>query len=95
MLPVNCKVDWALAALRKQEMINKSNKQENKKRKEHMHEVGDKILLHKPGILPKMVAPKEGPCATHEVHNDGTVAINKGTAVTQTANIRRVTPYFD
>ena len=95
MLPVNCKVDWALVALRKQEMTNKSNKQENKKRKEHACEVGDKILLHEPGMLPKMVAPKEGPHAMHKVHNNGTITINKGTAVAQTANVRRATPCFD
>ena len=42
-----------------------------------------------------MVAPKEGPYTINKVHNNGTITINKGTAVTQTVNIRRVTPYFD
>ena len=56
-----------------------------------MHNAGDETLLTKPGILPKMLAPKEEPHAMHKVHDDCTVAINKkGAAVAQTtANNRR------
>ena len=95
MLPVNCKVDWALAAQRKQELINKSNKRENNKRIPHACSIGDKVMLREPGILPKMTTPNDGPFTTSAVHSNGTIAINKSAAVTQTVNIRRVTPCFD
>ena len=95
MLPINCKVDWALVAQRKQELINKSNKRENNKRIPHAYSIGDKVMLHKPGMLPKMTTPNDGPFTISAVHSNGTITINKSAAVTQTVNIRRVTPYFD
>ena len=95
MLPINCKVDWALVALRKQEMINKSNTRENSKRLQHKYKTGDKVLLHKPGIIPKLSRPNDGPYIINAVHSNGTITINKSKAVTQTVNIRRVSPYFD
>ena len=34
-------------------------------------------------------------CYISAVHSNGTITINKSAAVTQTVNIRRVTPCFD
>lgn len=94
ILPTQFKANWAQIALRKQEVINKSNSKENKKRLEHEYKVGDKVLLEKGGIQPKMAAPREGPYRITKVSTNGTVRIQKG-VVTQRVNIRRLTPYFE
>ena len=78
ILPVQFKTDWALIAQRKQQQIDKSNKAENKKRIAHDYEVGDKVLLNKPGILPKLAVPRTGPYDIIKVHTNGTVLIHKG-----------------
>ena len=94
ILPMQFKANWAQIALRKQEVINKSNSKENKKCLEHEYKVGDKVLLEKGGIQPKMAAPREGPYRITKVSTNGTVRIQKG-VVTQRVNIRRLTPYFE
>ena len=94
ILPIQFKADWAQIALRKQNIINKSNSKENKKRLHHEYKVGDKVLLEKGVILPKMAAPREGPFTITKVSTNGTICIQKG-AVTQRVNIRRITPYFE
>jgi len=57
ILPVQFKANWAAIALRKQERINQSNAQENRKRIPHTYKVGDKVLLELPGKVRKMSAP--------------------------------------
>ena len=94
LLPMNFKANWAQIALRKQEIINKSNIKENKKRLHHEYKVGDKVLLEKGGIQQKMAAPREGPYEITKVSTNGTICIKKG-AITQRVNIRRITPYFE
>jgi pyruvate kinase len=94
ILPIQFKANWAQLALRKQAVINKSNAKENKKRLEYEYKIGDKVLLEKGGIQPKMVAPREGPYKVTKVSNNGTVCIQKG-VVNQRVNIRRLTPYFE
>ena len=94
ILPIQFKANWASIALRKQKIINQSNAKENKKRLQHEYKVGDKVLLEKGGIQPKMAAPREGPYEITKVSANGTVRIQKG-VVTQRVNIRRLTPYFE
>ena len=94
LLPIQFKADWAQIALRKQSRINESNKRENSKRIDHQYKPGDKVLLEKPGITPKMVAPRTGPYEVTTVSTNGTVRIRKG-AVTHRVNIRRLTPYHE
>lgn len=94
LLPTQFKADWASIALRKQKLIDESNARENKKRIQHEYKVGDKVLLERPGIQPKMSAPRDGPFEVVHVSTNGTVRIQKG-AVTQRVNIRRLTPYFE
>jgi hypothetical protein len=94
ILPIQFKADWASIALRKQQIINESNKRENKKRIQHHYNVGDKVLVERPGIQPKMGAPRDGPFEVVHVSTNGTVRIQRG-AVTQRVNIRRLTPYFE
>ena len=94
ILPMQFKANWAQIALRKQEVINKSNSKENKKHLEHEYKIGDKVLLEKGGIQPKMAAPREGPFRIIKVSTNGMVCIQKG-VVMQRVNIRRLTPYFE
>ena len=94
ILPTEFKANWAAITLRKQTIINKSNKQENRKRIPHQYSVGDKVLLELPGKTRKMSAPREGPYEIVHVSTNGTVRIKKGIVI-QRVNIRRLTPYFD
>jgi transposase InsO family protein len=91
--PTKFVADWARIAMRKQGEIDRSNERENVKRIAHDYHVGDLVLIHKPGILPKMEAPREGPFVVAVVHSNGTLTIQKG-PVTERVNIRRVQPYF-
>jgi len=94
LLPVEFKANWAEIALRKQQIIAKSNARENSKRHEHQYRVGEKVLLERPGKLRKLSTPRQGPYEVVEVGTNGTLKIMKG-AVIQTVNIRRVTPYLE
>ena len=94
VLPIQFQADWARIKLRKQETIDKSNKQENAKRIAHTYTVGDKVLLEKPGIIRKMSQPRTGPFEIIKVYTNGTVRIRRGN-VTEQVNIRRLTPYFE
>ena len=92
ILPVKFKADWALIAQRKQDQINRSNRQENRKRVPHEYREGQKVLLEKPGLLRKLAAPRTGPYEIMRVFKNGTVLLNRGT-YTHRVNIRRITPY--
>ena len=78
LLPIELKANWAYIALRKQQVINKSNSRENRKRIQHVYNVGDQVLLEKGGIQPKMAAPREGPFRVTKVSTNGTIRIQKG-----------------
>ena len=94
ILPIKFKADWALITQQKQETINKSNRAENKKRIPHEYNIGDKVLLEKPGKLRKMSTPRTGPYRILRVFTNGTIIIDKG-SFHQRVNIRRVTPYHE
>ena len=94
ILPIKFNADWALITQNKQNLIDASNKQENKKRIAHIYRIGDKVLLTKPGILRKLSTPRTGPYVVQQVFTNGTISIQKG-AVIQRVNIRRVTPYHE
>jgi hypothetical protein len=94
LLPIKFKADWALITQRKQETINKSNKAENKKRIQHEYNVGDKVLLEKPGKLRKMATPRKGPYKILKVCSNGTVILDRG-SFQHKVNIRRISPYFE
>ena len=94
VLPVKFKANWALIQQHQQKAINASNDRENRKRVQHDYQVGDKVLLQKPGILSKLEVPYSGPHSITQVHANGTVVIQKG-AVTKHVNIRRVIPFFE
>ena len=94
ILPIKFKTDWALIEQRKQKSIDQSNANENKKRIKHDYQVGDKVLLHKTGILSKLTIPYKGPYEVVQVHTNGTVVIQKG-VVRERVNIRRIVPFHE
>ena len=91
-LPVQFKADWAAIRARRQELINKSNKRENRRRIRHVYKVGDKVSKKKPGIQPKLRRKRDGPFTVTRVFANGTVSIRNG-AVTERINIRRIQPF--
>ena len=93
ILPIKFKADWGAIALRKQSLINQSNKRENHTHIAHHYKVGDHVLLEKPGIINKMSRPRTGPYEVLQVHMNGKLTLQKG-VFTHKVNIRCVTPYF-
>ena len=85
--------NWQYIKERKQQRINENNKNENKKRREHDYQVGEKILLNRPNPR-KLETPREGPYEIIQVHSNGTVTIRKGT-VDKRINIRQIQPFLE
>ena len=86
------KENWDRIQKRKQDIINKSNRKENKSRIHYEYKVGDQVLLETPGILRKLSTPCTGPYPVTQVYNCSTVQIQKG-IVTEQVNIRRISPF--
>ena len=93
ILNINHVANWEHIKQRKQNLINKNNQRENSKRIPYTYMVGDKVLL-KRGTENKYEAPYEGPYSILKVHDNGTVRLQRG-AVSDTVNIRRLTPFFE
>jgi transposase InsO family protein len=94
LLPLKFKADWARLRQRKQDIIDQNNIRENSNRKIHDYQIGDKVLLEKPGIVPKLSAPRTGPHTVTAIYTNGTVRIQRG-VVNERVNIRRLTPYHE
>lgn len=92
ILPIKFEADWARIRRNRQKEILRNNERENRQRIDYEYRVGDQVLLNKPGILPKMTAPRQGPYKVEQVYSNGTIRITDGT-VSNRVNIRRVTPY--
>ena len=90
---INHTANWDYIRARKQKLIDKNNERENAKRIDYEYQKGDKILL-RTGTENKYEQPYSGPHPILRINNNGTVRIQKG-AVTETVNIRRITPYID
>jgi len=84
--------NWEYIRLRKQKIINKNNDRENTKRVPHLYKEGDKVML-RTGTENKYERPYSGPHNILQVNTNGTVRLRMG-AVTDTVNIRRLTPYI-
>ena len=94
VLPIKFEADWNKIKQDRQRKINASNARENRNRIPHEYKVGDKVLLTKTGILPKMEAPRTGPHTVNKVYPNGTVELQRGT-ISERVNIRRLLPFFD
>jgi hypothetical protein len=85
------KANWDRIQKRKQGIINKSNKKENKNRIHYEYKVGDQVLLETPGILRKLSTPGKGPYPVTKVYQNGTIQIQKG-IISERLNIQRLPP---
>jgi hypothetical protein len=94
LLPIRFEADWARLKQHRQEAINRNNARENRSRLRHTYAVGDKVLIEKPGLIPKLHAPRTGPYVVEKVNTNGTIRIRRG-AISETINIRRVSPFFE
>ena len=94
ILPIRYLADWEYLRQVRQKQMTRDNLRENRNRLKHEYKAGDKVLLTKPGILPKMDAPRTGPHVISKGWSNGTVTLQQG-AVSERVNIRRLTPYFE
>ena len=62
-------------------------------RSPHQHRTGGQVSLNKPGLIPKMVAPRTSPYQLVAINNNGTVTTQKNDVVQQTVNTRRAQPH--
>ncbi|DBA04493.1 TPA: hypothetical protein N0F65_011041 [Lagenidium giganteum] len=85
--------NWKRIRERKLQQVQRDNARENNSRIDHRYNVGDWVLVLKDkGRLNKLEQPTEGPFAILQVHDNGTIVIQRA-AYEETINIRRVAPY--
>ena len=93
ILNINQEANWQLIKQRKQALINKGNQKENRRRQSHVYRTGDKVLLKNAWKTKYNADAYIGPYTITAVNeNNGTVNARKG-KVTDTYNIRNITPY--
>jgi hypothetical protein len=83
--------NWEYIRARKQRLIQKNNKNENKSRIPHTYHINDKVMLRK-GTEYKYETPYSGPHTILQVNTNGTVRLQVGSVI-DTINIRRIEPY--
>jgi hypothetical protein len=86
LLNIPFKADWAAIRKRKQDLIGKGVVRANRSRVPHQYRVGDAVLYHTPGKIPKMQQPRTGPHTVTQVYSNGTIRIRRG-SVEETINI--------
>ena len=94
ILPTKFEANWKYIKERKQLLIKKNNERENSKRIAHEYKTGDKVLYTTRNSAKYGQARYKGPYEITQVHDNGTVQVKKG-AVTETINIRLLTPYYE
>ena len=92
ILNIEHQANWEYIHQRKQDIIDKNNIKENKNQIPHEYACGDQILLKK-GTENKYEQPYSGPHPILQVHDNGTVTIQKG-AISKWVNIQQITPYI-
>jgi hypothetical protein len=91
---IQFEANWDRIKNNKEKIIATSNKRENLNRMKHKYNVGDRIILRKPGIQRKLSAPKEGPYTILHVGTNGTVKIQRG-IVHERINISNIESFFE
>jgi len=87
--------DWHTVGVYRQHQTDRINIRENNKRMDYDYKVGDKVLIHKDGILRKAESIwRKEPWTIMIVHTNGTIRIQCGTK-SERINIRRVTPFSE
>ncbi len=97
ILNVNFEADWQYIKARKQHVIRQNNARENKRRRAHTYNQGDKVLILQDPHRKFGQDFYKGPWTVHTHNDNGTVKLTRGTpaggVVTQTWNVRNLTPY--
>ena len=96
ILNIKFEVDWQKIRERKQEIINKNNEKENKKRVPYTYTEGQKVLIKTEQSRKYGRNPYEGPYEVIEVRNNGSLRLKKligRGAIFETYNLRNVVPY--
>ena len=86
--------DWQYIKKRKQNAINVNNARENSKRIPYEYQVGQRVLIKAEQSSKYGTDSYFGPFTVEAVNSNGTLRVNEG-AVTDTYNIRNVTPYTE
>ena len=96
ILNVRFQADWQCTKERKQRLIQQNNQRENAKRPPHTHSAGDRVMVRQDPNRKHGSDQCKGPCTVTQVNDNGTAKLTKtaanGGAVSQTWNIRNVTP---
>ena len=94
---VRFEADWKYIKDRKQKLIIQNNKRENATRIPHTYSVGDKVVVEQDPQRKHGTDRYKGPYTVTRVYDNGTVRLRqrtqRGGAVFQTWNIRKVFPY--
>jgi len=89
--------DWQYIKERKQRIIRQNNKRENKTRKPHVYQIGDRVTVTTDPSRKHGEPYAIGPYDVTKVNDNGTIELRRetrsGGAVRQTWNIRNVIPY--
>jgi hypothetical protein len=87
--------DWTKIGEYSQSQTDRNTARGNNTQIDWEYQPGDKVLLHKDGILHKSKSWYESdPWTITSVHTNGTIRVQRGTK-SERLNIRRVHPYFD
>ena len=92
ILNLSHEANWQLIKIRKQELINKNNERENKKRVNYKYKPGDLVLVKNERKTKFGTDAYQGPWKVTAVNVNGTVNIQKG-IVNDKVNIRNIHPY--
>jgi hypothetical protein len=84
--------DWEYIHARKQRLIQKNNKNENKYRVPHTYHVNDKVMLLK-GTENKYESPFSGPHKILKVNTTETVHLRAGSVTDSRVNIPSIEPF--
>ena len=92
LLNIPLVADWHMITKRREHLINKNLRRENRKRRRYDYEVGEKVLkrVHDPTKLGQRTT---GPYKIEQVHTNGTVVLELRPGITERINIRRIKPY--
>eukprot|EP00957_Ditylum_brightwellii_P007946 601756-Ditylum_brightwellii.AAC.1 len=94
ILNVKYEADWSYIKQRREELIRQNNEQENKKRKTHNYQTGDKVLLKGNRATKYGTNAYRGPYPTEQINSNGTAKIRMN-KVTGVVNLRNIKPYCE
>eukprot|EP00957_Ditylum_brightwellii_P198437 15122505-Ditylum_brightwellii.AAC.1 len=72
IMNIKHKTDWSCIKQRREEVIRKNNEQENKKRKTHNYQIGDRVLLKGNRATKDGTNAYSGPYSIEQINSNGT-----------------------